>query len=99
VVAALSAPSGIYNIVDDRPLSRDEYVDALTHALGVPSPHVRSADVELPTELSAIVRSLRVSNQRFRDATGWRPRFPSAWEGWASVVAEWRAQQAPAGSR
>ena len=38
VMAALDAPSGVYNVVDDRPLPRGEYVDALADALGVPSP-------------------------------------------------------------
>ncbi len=38
VVAALDAPSGVYNVVDDRPLPRGEYVDALADALGVPIP-------------------------------------------------------------
>jgi 2-alkyl-3-oxoalkanoate reductase len=97
VVAALSAPTGTYNVVDDRPLPRAEYVDALAHALGVPTPAVPSVADELPPVASAMVRSQRVSNQRFEDATDWRPQAVSAWEGWASTIDEWRAHQAPAG--
>src|SRR5215207_114430 len=77
VVAALHAASGVYNVVDDRPLRRAEYVDALAHALGVPTPTVRSVRLELPPMFSALLRSLRVSNQRFKEVTGWQPRFPS----------------------
>ena len=91
VVAALRAPSGVYNVVDDRPLRRGEYVDALATALGVPSPAKRSVTVELPEPFTVMLRSQRVSNQRFKEATGWQPRFPSAWEGWAAVIAAWRA--------
>ena len=96
VVAALMAPSGIYNVVDDRPLPRAEYVDALAHSLGVPTPTVRSVPLELPPEFSVMLRSLRVSNQRFKGISGWQPRFPSAWEGWPYVVAAWRARYAQA---
>ena len=89
-MAALDAPRGVYNVVDDRPLPRGEYVDALADALGVPSPTERSVTLELPAPFSAMLRSLRVSNQRLKETTGWQPRFPSAWEGWAAVIADWR---------
>lgn len=88
VVAALNAPSGTYNVVDDRPLRRAEYVTALAHALGVPTPMVRSVTGELPPAFSVLLRSQRVSNHRFKQATDWQPRYPSAWQGWAFVVAE-----------
>ncbi|MGH3803500.1 MAG: NAD-dependent epimerase/dehydratase family protein, partial [Pseudonocardiaceae bacterium] len=97
VVAALDVPRGVYNVVDDRPLPRAEYVDALAHALGVPTPTVRSVTPELPAAFSMMLRSQRVSNQRFKRVTGWQPQSPSAWEGWAFVIREWRAHQARAG--
>jgi nucleoside-diphosphate-sugar epimerase len=97
VIAALDAPSGVYNVVDDRPLSRGEYVDALADALGVPPPTPRSVTLELPAPFAVMVRSLRVSNQRFKDAAGWKPSFPSAWEGWVAVIGEWRTHRAGAG--
>lgn len=95
--AALDVPSGVYNVVDDRPLRRAEYVDALAHALGVPTPTVRSVTPELPPAFSVMLRSQRVSNQRFKQVTGWQPQCPSAWEGWAFVIGEWRAHQVRAG--
>ena len=86
VVAALEAPGGLYNVADDRPLRRSEHVDALAHALGdaavAPPLHI-----DLPPEASMLVRSQRVTSERFRDATGWRPRYPSAFEGWPAVLA------------
>ena len=85
-VAALQAPGGLYNVGDDRPLRRSEHVDALAEALGdgVLAPPL---DIELPPEASMLVRSQRVTSQRFSDATGWRPRYPSAVEGWPAVLA------------
>jgi len=91
-VAALDVGSGVYNVVDDEPLSRAGNIAALAGALGVPTPVPPSATPDLPPHLSAMLRSQRVSNARFKAATGWRPRFPSAGEGWAHVVAEWSAR-------
>jgi nucleoside-diphosphate-sugar epimerase len=89
VVAALTAPSGIYNVVDDRPVTRAEYVDAVASSLGVPTPTVRSVIPEHAGDLEVILRSQRVSNRRFKQVTDWSPRSPSAWEGWVHVVADW----------
>jgi nucleoside-diphosphate-sugar epimerase len=97
VVAALHVASGVYNVVDDRPLPRAEYVAAAADALGVPAPTVPAAAVALPETFSVMSHSLRVSNRRFRASAGWQPQFPSAWEGWAHVVAAWRAHHAEAG--
>jgi nucleoside-diphosphate-sugar epimerase len=94
VVAAVAVPSGVYNVVDDEPLSRADNVDALAVALGVAPPSVPSLDVELPPAFSMMTRSQRVSNARLEAAAGWRPGAPSAREGWAAVVAEWRAHRA-----
>jgi len=74
VVAALRAPSGVYNVVDDEPLSRAGNIAALAGALGVPTPVPPSTTPDLPPHLSAMLRSQRVSNARFKVATGWRPR-------------------------
>jgi 2-alkyl-3-oxoalkanoate reductase len=90
VVAALTAPSGIYNVVDDRPMTRAEYVDALARSLGVPTPTVPSIIPEHAADLEVLLRSQRVANRRFKEVTGWSPRSPSAWEGWVHVVADWR---------
>jgi hypothetical protein len=34
----------------------------------------------------SLARSLRVSNRRFKEATGWAPRYPSVREGWPASV-------------
>ena len=89
VVAALGAPSGVYNVVDDVPLTRRDYVDAFAKAFGfrrlrfVPTPIVK---VVGGATVQPLLRSQRVSNARMR-ATGWTPKFSNAIDGWAAVAA------------
>lgn len=89
VVAALGVPAGVYNVVDDRPLARREFVDALAEALGTRPPRFMPAwTARLMGSLGdAMSRSVRASNRAFRDASGWAPQYPSAREGWPAVVA------------
>jgi len=88
VAAALAAPTGTYNIVDDEPLTKREFADALARAAGKPA-WVRvpgRAGLLLGDRLTSLTRSLRVSNGRFKAATGWAPRYPSAREGWRAMA-------------
>ena len=89
VLSSLSAPAGIYNVGDDEPLTRREFFAALAGALGVAPPFVAPAGlVKLGgPKTAALVRSQRVSNRRFVDATGWKPTSPSVRLGWPKVVA------------
>ncbi len=90
LVAVLPAQPGAYNIVDDEPLRREEYFGTLAAGLGVPPPRF------LPRWLGPlfgslgkmISRSLRISNRKLRDETGWRPLSPSVRDGWPSMLAE-----------
>ena len=89
VVAALDAPSGIYNAVDDDPLTRREYLDAFSDAFGLRK--LRPAPAWLlrltsGSAAQAVIRSWRVSNRKLRYATGWSPRYPSVREGWPAVA-------------
>ena len=84
VAAALRAPSGTYNVVDDEPLTRAEAGRIVAEALQVKPPHTVPRVVQAATPASAklLMRSLRVSNQRFKDATGWQPAHPSIRGSW-----------------
>lgn len=89
VVAALAIESGIYNVADDEPLTRQVFHRALAEALCVRPPR------SLPSIARAVfgpaggmlARSQRVSNRKLREASNWRPAYPSAREGWRAVVA------------
>lgn len=97
VVAALAAPAGVYNVVDDEPLTRRDFARALGDVLSVRPPKLLPPWV---TRLSGpigetLARSLRLSNRSLRTATGWKPRYPSGREGWRAA-AEAIAAAAPA---
>lgn len=87
VVAALAAPSGVYNVCDDEPVVRRELFDALASAFGL-------GRVRLPppwaTRLMGsmgelLARSERMSNRKLR-ALDWAPRYPSVREGFRATA-------------
>ena len=87
VEAALHVPAGIYNIVDDEPLTKRDYANALARAAG--RKHFLRAPGALALVMgdntTSLTRSLRVSNARFKSLTKWAPLFPSAREGLAAM--------------
>jgi len=76
VVAALDAPAGVYDVVDDEPLQRSEQAKVLARAVGRRRLW-RAPAWMAPRRASHLAASQRVSNQRFKDATGWQPSSPS----------------------
>ena len=85
------APSGIYDIVDDEPLQRRELASVLARTVG------RGWLFRPPTFLFRflagknamfLTRSQRVSNQKFKDETGWYPTVPDARVGLSLVIIE-----------
>jgi nucleoside-diphosphate-sugar epimerase len=90
VVAALHGKidAGTYNICDDEPLQRAEWIRALATADHLPMPKL------MPTWLTGLggsgvrllSRSQRMSNGKFKNATGWTPRWRDARAGLADAV-------------
>jgi nucleoside-diphosphate-sugar epimerase len=88
VVAALTAPAGIYNVVDDEPVTRAEAGRVVADALGVKPPHAvpKPLRAASPPSAKLLMRSQRVSHARFTAATGWIPSHPSIRGSWPSEV-------------
>lgn len=89
VAAALQVPAGTYNVVDDEPLTKHAYAEALSAAARTRSwlrGPGRLAHL-LGHRMASLTRSMRVANERFRHASGWQPRYPSAREGWLATAA------------
>ena len=88
-VAALGVEGGIYNVADDEPLRRREFFNVVAESLGVPPPK------PMPGWMTKVMgsiggllsRSVRVSNRKFREASGWSPRYRSLREGWPATLA------------
>jgi nucleoside-diphosphate-sugar epimerase len=89
VLAALRVAPGVYNVVDDEPLRRCELAALLAQSAGRRRIH-RPPGLMVPLAGAAArvqARSHRISSQRFREATGWRPRVPTRREGWPAAFA------------
>jgi nucleoside-diphosphate-sugar epimerase len=95
--AAINLTAGIYNVVDDVPVTHREFFESLADALGTAAP--RLPPVWMTPMLGSLAemaaRSLRISNRTLRSASEWAPKYPSVREGWPTVVAQMRTATAP----
>ncbi len=90
VLAALGAETGVYNVVDDTPLRRGDYLDAFATAFEVATPKPtpgRLMKLGAGPGAAGMIASQRVSNASFRSITGWAPSYPDARIGWAAEAA------------
>jgi len=82
VLAALSVPTGVYN-VGAEPVRRAEVVAGFSHAVGRRSEFVGPVVRRLGgVRMEPLTRSLRVSSDHFTAQSGWRPlraRFDVSW--------------------
>jgi nucleoside-diphosphate-sugar epimerase len=84
VVAALDAAPGVYNVVDDEPLTQRDWMEAMVEAVEGPAPRrvpFPLARIFAGKAARVIAVSQRVSNGRLRAASDWEPRYRSAREG------------------
>jgi nucleoside-diphosphate-sugar epimerase len=89
VVAALDVPAGVYNVTDDRPLTRREVVEALAAATGARPPKFAPAwTMRLMGSIGEMLsRSIRLSNRKLRSVSNWAPKYPSVREGFRATLA------------
>jgi nucleoside-diphosphate-sugar epimerase len=96
VAVAESGQGGLWHVVDDRPVTAQEFLTGFARRLGAPTP--RRVPVWLVRLLAGryavefLTSSTRTTNARIRQEVGWVPRFPSYEEGLDQVVVAWRAQ-------
>ena len=93
--------SGVWHVVDDRPVALSDYLGALARRLGARPPR------HLPRSLAHLVlgrytaelltSSFATSNARFRSDFRWQPTYPTFAEGLDEVVAAWRSEGFPRG--
>jgi nucleoside-diphosphate-sugar epimerase len=94
VVEALHLPAGTYNVSDDQPLTRAEWLASAAKALGVAPPRKLASWLTAlaggTTELRS--RSQRVSNRKLRELSDWRPAVASVRDAWPAVLQETSAR-------
>lgn len=89
VIALKEAPAGTYDIVDNEPLTRKDFVTTLAHAVGKRSLfRIPNGIMNMLSGAAAEMasRSQRVSNRRFRELTSWEPTVPTMQEGWSLIA-------------
>lgn len=90
VVAALSAPAGPYNLADDLPCSQNAVIEEACRLLGRDPPPL------LPIEEAGLSRpargfyaeNRRVANGKAKRVLGFRPRYPTYFEGLAAIAGQ-----------
>jgi nucleoside-diphosphate-sugar epimerase len=90
VLASLNVPGGIYNVVDENPVSFKDYLHTLADAVHVPKPFRFPGALGKATfggVWNYLSRSQRVSNARFKKVSGWKPSVASVAKGWQLVAA------------
>jgi nucleoside-diphosphate-sugar epimerase len=88
VVSVLDAPSGIYNVVDNDPLTRRELAELASDVLHVPVPRIPPAWLaKLAGGVGETMsRSLRISNAKLRALAHWPPASASARDAWRDAL-------------
>ena len=90
VSAAESDVDGTFDIVDDQPISRLEIKEMLAEIVG--AKHLMSLPewligIQFGQDAEVFTRSLRISNQAFKKATGWVTQYPDPRIGWRRAAA------------
>jgi NAD dependent epimerase/dehydratase family enzyme len=100
IAEGVSLPAGIYNVVDDEPVSFAAYLRALVNAVGAPKP------IRLPGFLGRLLfgqtwnyfsRSQRVSNAKLKCSSGWVPEVRSVIDGWPRIASDHSHSMVPGG--
>ncbi|HZN99539.1 MAG TPA: hypothetical protein VFB61_17585, partial [Gemmatimonadales bacterium] len=88
VLAALGAQAGVYNVAEDNPVRRRDLANGIALLLGVSPPRFppRWATPLGGAVGPTLARSLRISNRKLRETTGWATRYPTTLEGIADIL-------------
>jgi nucleoside-diphosphate-sugar epimerase len=87
--AAITLAPGIYNVVDDEPVTHKAFVDSLADAIGVAHPKLPPPWVTtlFGSAGEVVARLVRISNKKLRASSTWMPGSPSVFQGWPAAVA------------
>jgi nucleoside-diphosphate-sugar epimerase len=88
VVTAVHVPGGTYNVSDDEPVTRHEWVASLAKALGVATPRPMPAWMAKlgGSTIELLSRSQRISNRKLRDHSDWAPATPCIRDAWPAIL-------------
>ena len=85
--------SGTYHVVDDQPATFAEFLESFATNLNAPRPYRVPAWLARyfigAENTNLLSKPMPTSNDRFHDATGWEPMYPTYREGLSQVVSTW----------
>lgn len=85
--------SGTYHVVDDQPTTFADFLETFATNLNAPRPYrvpAWLAQYFIGAENTNLLsKPMPTSNDRFYDATGWEPMYPTYREGLSQVVSTW----------
>lgn len=91
--AVEGSATGTFHVVDDTPATYAEFLRTFADRLDAPEPSRVPAWVARwfvdDNVVRLLTRPMPTSNDRFRDAFGWSPEYPTIVEGVAQVVDRW----------
>lgn len=89
VMAALCSEAGAYNLADDRPSSQNAVIEEACRLLGLEAPPLLSLDEAglSPMARAFYAENRRVANGKAKRVLGWKPRYPSFYEGLRALSA------------
>lgn len=89
VMAALCSEADAYNLADDRPSSQNAVIEEACRLLGLEGPPLLSLDEAglSPMARAFYAENRRVANGKAKRVLGWKPRYPSFYEGLRALSA------------
>ena len=89
VMATLCSEAGAYNLADDRPSSQNAVIEEACRLLGLEAPPLLSLDEAglSPMARAFYAENRRVANGKAKRVLGWKPRYPSFYEGLRALSA------------
>lgn len=83
VMASFNAAAGAYNLADDLPCSQNSVIEEACRLLGIAQPPLLSLDEAglSPMARAFYAENRRVANGKAKRVLGWKPRFPTFYEG------------------
>lgn len=87
VIASFEAPSGVYNIADDRPASQNAVIEYACDLLGMSWPPLLALDEAglSPMARGFYAENRRVANLKAKRVLGWSPQYSTYKEGLSSL--------------
>ena len=88
-VALLTAPAGVYNLVDDDPSPQAVWLPAFARFLGAPAPrHISEAEMTAAAGVDAVYYATKLSgasNAKAKRELGWTLKYPSWRQGFVAA--------------